>query len=371
MASIADLRASREGVKKSLKRYTLNSLCHLMETKAIVVASWNRNEVQKRPGSSSELMESMARRWSIGLLVGYWNGLGEITPTPANPIHITEGGHRLRWLKEILDDKASLGGHTFSMLKDAHPDLAEGIAQYAITFEIATHESGRVPEDYMKGEYKAVNVTGAVLTAGETLRASTDDAFNGLVEELDDAWEHRKDKLEKQARDKKIELQAAIIAGLTQGLDCMKPNKDILLGMKITDEQHENAMDILCHWTDIEKTLWNRYKDNKLAKKVLQDVPKLEFYGPMFAGLINAPSEDRDRMAALILKFFDKSFVDKDTWTLNSTRVKKAPTNTGNGGGRLNKMRYEHCWSQLVAIATGTGNHQTTIEEALNVPDAE
>lgn len=370
MATIADLRASRKGIKKSMKRYTLNSLGNLLESKAIVVASWNRHEVQKRPGSSSELMASMARGWSIGLLVGYWNGLGEIMPTATNPIAITEGGHRLRWLLEILGDRSSIDGHTLTMLKSSHPDLAEAILQYPIAFEVATHESGKVPEEYMKGEYKAVNVTGAVLTAGETLRASTDEAFNGLVEELDDAWEHRKDKLDKLARDKKIELQASVIAGLVLGLDNMKANKDVLLGLQIPEDKYENAMDILCHWSGIERALWARYKENKFAKKILQDVPKLELYGPMFAGLMNAAEDDRDRICQVILKFFEKSLVDKDTWTLNSTRIKKAPTNTGNGGGRLNKARYEHCWSQLVAVVNGTSSHQTTIEEALDVPDA-
>lgn len=91
----------------------------------IVLAPFNRDEVMKRPGSSSEYQASAEENISLGLFLGYSEralveallaadrvvreeDLG-ILFTVEFPLYISEGGHRSRWLEDCEDSDAPIG----------------------------------------------------------------------------------------------------------------------------------------------------------------------------------------------------------------------------------------------------------------------
>ena len=358
MSSIINtITAARTGIKKQHVLYKFRTLMTLINDGKIKSDDWNRDEVLKRPGDAADLMKSMAMGWSISMILGYWNGGGDLAPTKENPIRITEGGHRYRWLKDIIDNKALLDTVSLNRLKDLHPDVYQTIMEYKIVVEITTHESGTVPENYVKGEYQAVNTKGSMLTAGETLRASTDTKFNELVKMLEAAFKNRKVKMEKQARDKALEIYAAIIYGITEGSDAMKPNKDNLLSnIEITDTKFARATSVIKAVGELEATLYKEWRTNADAKKFLEDKVTLEVYGPVIHALRTANDSEFPTILENVRKFYAVSLVDKEIRKTNIDRLKSAPKKGANGGGRLNAARYAHGWGQLMAIVTVTSS---------------
>jgi len=365
---INTITIARTGIKKQHIPYKFSTLMTLINDGKIKSDDWNREEVMKRPGDAADLMKSMAMGWSISMILGYWNGIGDLAPTKENPIRITEGGHRYRWLKDIIDNKALLDTYSLNRLKDIHPDVYQTIMDYKIIVEITTHETGTVPENYVKGEYQAVNTKGSMLTAGETLRASTDIKFNELVKKLETAFKNRKVKMEKLARDKALEVYAAIIYGITEGSDAMKPSKDILLSnIEITDEKFTRAVAVIKAISDLEDTLYKEWRTNADAKKFLEDKVTLEIYGPVIHALRNAADSDFPLVTENVRKFYAITLVDKEIRKTNIDRLKSDPKKRTNGGGRLNAARYAHGWGQLMAIVMNKPivNTETEVTVAL------
>ena len=241
MATIESMMEMRKGIKKIRNVYLIKSLKGLIDKEAIRVADWNREEVKKRKGDENELFESIAKDYSIGNLLGYWNGhlnkKHEISPTKENPIFISDGGHRLRWVTKILKDEAFITGHSLSSLKENNPTMYEKILDYSIMIEIATHDSGTVPEDFVKQEYASINIHTEPLTLGEVLRASTNDTFARLQNRLEGALINRKTKMDALVRDKDIAIYRSILAGVMQDFDNMKESKDLVDFPPITDNE--------------------------------------------------------------------------------------------------------------------------------------
>lgn len=372
--------AQRAGIKKKQYPYKFSKLIDLLRDGRIKSHDWNRSEVMNHPGCGDDLMKSMAMGWCISMFVGYWNGPPTTTGVPAstkeNPIRITEGGHRTRWLKDIADGKATLDNISLNRLKDLHPEVYQNIMDYVIIIEITTHESGIVPENYVKGEYRAVNTRGSTLTVGETLRASTDQPFLELKKQLEAAYVHRKVKMEKQARDKATEIYAAIIKGITMGSNFMKTKKDALLDKEllltdssITPEMFARAASIIKAIATIESSVYAAASGNPDAKKFLEDKVTLEAHGPIIHQLSLSSEEEFPSIIESVKKFYAMSLTDKDTRKANIDRLKSDPKKTGNGGGRLTKERYAHGWGQLMAMITplDDGEEEEDDEEALEV----
>jgi hypothetical protein len=322
-------------------------------------------------------MKSMAMGWCISMFVGYWNGppvIGKPASTKENPIRITEGGHRTRWLKDIADGKALLDGISLSCLKDEYPEVYQNIMDYMIIIEITTHESGIVPENYVKGEYRAVNTRGSTLTVGETLRASTDQPFLELKKQLEAAYVNRRVKMDKQARDKATEIYAAIIKGITMGSDYMKTKKDALLDKEllftesnITPEKFARAESIIKALATIETSVYADASGNTDAKKFLEEKVTLEAHGPIIHKFSVSSEEEFPSIIESVKKFYAMTLIDKDVRKANIDRLKSDPKKTGNGGGRLSKERYHHGWGQLMAMITplDVGEAEEDDEEAL------
>jgi len=366
---ISSILSARAGVKKQQKPYKFSTFMALVKDGKIKSDDWNREEVKKRPGDANDLMKSIAMNWSISMILGYWDGVGELSPTKENPIRITEGGHRYRWIKKIIDNEALLDNMSLNVLNEKHPELYKTIMDYTIVVEITTHASGKVPQDYVKGEYQAVNTKGSMLTAGETLRACTDSKFNELVEMLEESFKNRKVKMEKQPRDKALETYAAIIRGITRGSDEMKPNKEILLSNnEISDEMFKRTSSIIKALGELEATVYRDWaRTNLEAKKFLEDKVTLETHGPIIHALRSATEAEWPGIIESARKFFQRSLVDKETRKANMDRLKSAPKKGSNGGGRLNAARYAYGWGQLMAIVTTTPVGDDTTDETLTL----
>jgi hypothetical protein len=362
MATIESMLEMRKGIKKIRNVYHIKSLKGLIDKEAIRVADWNREEVKKRVGDENELFESIAKDYSIGNLLGYWNGhlnkKHEISPTKENPIFISDGGHRLRWVTKILKDSAFIMGHSLSSLKENNPTMYEKILDYSIMIEIATHDSGTVPEDFVKQEYASINIHTEPLTLGEVLRASTNDTFARLQNRLEGALINRKTKMDALVRDKDIAIYRSILAGVMQDFDNMKESKDLVDFPPITDNEETLANSVIDAYGLVEKTLWKKFVDDKdkktetykLAKKVLSDNFNYDYHGPMIYGLTKVSDSDRPLRIAQILKFYEISLVDKATWAANISIVKM---NTGrNGGNRRSAKRYRDGWNMILSIIT-------------------
>ena len=363
MATIESMLEMRKGIKKIRNVYHIKSLKVLIDKEAIRNADWNRDEVRKRKGDENELFESIAKDYSIGHLLGYWNGLlnerQEISPTKENPIFISDGGHRLRWITKILKDKAFITGYTLSSLKEHDPTMYEKILDYSIMIEIATHNSGTVPEGFVKQEYTSINIHTEPLNLGEVLRASTNENFARLQNRLEGALINRKTKMDALVRDKDIAIYRGILAGVMQDFDNMKESKDLVDFPPITYDEEMKANSVIDAFGFLEKTLWDKFVDNKdkktetykLAKKVLSDNFNYDYHGPMIYGLTKVSDSDRPLRINQILKFYDLSLVDKITWDANIKIVKDSDRKS-NGGNRRCAKRYQDCWNRLLSVIT-------------------
>jgi hypothetical protein len=348
------------GIRKTFVEISLRKFITLLKNKEVIIAEWNRDEVTKRPGDSHKLLASIAYGWNIGTLLGYWNGILPASKIPSftaeNPLQITEGGHRSRWILEIADNVANIQGNTLPRIQTLNPELYEKIMEYKIRIDVTTHTSGIVPLTYIKGEYKAINTFGEILTIGENLRAATDNNFNQLKEALDGAFYNRDAKMKKLSRDKSTELLAGCIqivrTLLSKDGGEMKP-KEILAEPDPTDEIMDDAIDVINELANLEDWLKETYGKTKDLKTIIQEAPKLEFFGPILYGISKTPMEDRKDTIEKIKQFYELSMVSKETWETNSNRVKcKEKGKGGNGGNRLNRKRYEVGWNQLLSIIT-------------------
>ncbi len=345
------------GIRKTFLSVPLKDYISWLISGKAVIEDWNREEVGQRPGDANQLLFSLAMGWSMSMFLGHWDGIlppdNKPNFTTESPLKITEGGHRSRWIQEIAKGDATLFGNNIARINALSPELCEKIMNYRVRIEITTHESGKVPLTYTKGEYKAINTLSCPLTTGETLRASTDDNFNRLTQGLKEAFKNRSTKMEKMARDKSSEIIAGliqIICGiLSDEGGALKPSKEALVDLKPIDEIMPQALSIVNALAELETWLKSTYGNQKGFKHAIEDAPKLEFFGPLVYGLSKA-GEDSATAIASVQRFYTLSLSDPDTWKENSAKVRAAPVKGSNGGGRLNRKRYEFGWNQLLSV---------------------
>jgi hypothetical protein len=323
------------------------------------IAPFNRKSVKTRPGDSNQLLDSLARGISIGTLIGYVNGpvVEKPVPTKANPIYITEGGHRFRWLQEIANGTAQIYGHNLLRIQEVNPSLYDRIMNYKIRIDISMHESGVVPESFIREEYKRTNTLGCPLKTGEITRALTNENFKLLEDSLKECFDGRQNKMEASARDKANEILAAFIQIITNAKDVTNdliPTKENLVALAPLDSSMAEAMECVESMTAIEEKMREEFGSNKKTRKFLHQEPKIELFAPMFYGL--ATATDKKAAAASIETFMRKSLESPEVWKANSDRVKKlglAGKEKTNGGNRNCRKRYLEGWNTILSIIGG------------------
>ena len=353
------------GITKRIMSIPLSLMIDWVRKGFFVIAEFNRKQVKARPGDANQLLDSIARGLSINLLIGFINGIvegKELNPSKEFPINITEGGHRFRWLKEIIDGKATLGGHSLSRIQTLHPDLHARIMSYKIRIEVSSHASGEVPESFVREEYKRTNTLGCELTAGEIGRAETNENVKILSESLSECFIHRETKMNASARDKDSEFKAAIIqilVGVKDTTNDLKPTKEALVTLTPPDDSMDHSIKCIELMGGVEKTCYEKFGTTKKSKtkKYVHEAPKIELFGPLFYGL--AQADDKAAAIATITSFFDKSLESEESWKANTERVKKlglvATKSKTNGGNRNGRKRYEEGWNIVLSIVEGCG----------------
>jgi hypothetical protein len=349
---------STAGIHKKTIEMSLNKFIRLARNGSIQIAEWNRNAVASRPGNANALLESIAMGTSISLILGYMDCIlpssgTKIVYTADQPLQITEGGHRKRWLQEIAEGRATLCGCSLEELREVHPTMYNKIMNYKIVIQITFHESGKVPIEYVKKEYVAINEFACTLAPGEIHRAKTDERFIQLTTALNTALSHHKAKNDKKNRDKGSSVIAAVVQGLAHGPTEMVEKSKYA---DITVEEADDAMDCIRHIDTTEKHIQEKFRTNKAAKTALTEATSLEFHGAYYWALKDATPVYRNHVDDIWKKFWDKSFEEdnKEIWKQNVQLVKKlGKQGSSNGGLRNNAERYGSAWNILRGIALG------------------
>lgn len=348
--------ASRAGIKKHTILYTLAQIKELIESDSIISAPWNRTEVKQDQhiGKANTLLESIVAGRSINMLLGFWNGnaltSSEIKPTKESPLQITEGGHRLRWLRSILvKNTITFDNKNLAEIQRDNRSLYDFIMEYKITVEIKTHESGIVPEKYMKEEYRAVNTGGTNLSPGEIARASTDENSIELGEMFKRMFKHRMDKM--KAQDKNRDKGTAILNALLRSMNNndFSLMKSTLTTLPIIDDVRSEVIEaMIVSLGELEQIKYESASDK--VKKAMSTGICQKLHGTFFYALCN----DTTPPTALdtIGKFFEISTVDEETYKANVKNVMGTSLTGGNGGSRMNNEFYTNAWVRLRTIVT-------------------
>lgn len=371
--TLDQIKAARIGIKNTHLRIPLSTYMDLRRVGAIQIADFNRDQVTTRPGSSSELLLSISIGFSIGSGAGYWNGLGDINPTPLTPIRVTDFGHRTRWIDEIRELEALIDSQSIAMIQISDNELYTQIMDTPIYLDVKTHTSGTVPEWYVKAEYSMLNRTGCPLTVGEILRASTDEAHMGLVNSLEFVLTNTRKP--KGVREKSLAVFNAMVNGMLYGSEKMTTkSSDMLVDhSNLTTAQKDKASKIIRLIGEIENSILEELnadvaatseallhdkqnsalKANKkeaLArhKRFVSRDMDLAFDGPIVHALTQGTDADHVHMANSIKEFYTTSLATKESWTRNVARVCNEGPN--NKARNYNALRYAHGWGQLRSI---------------------
>jgi hypothetical protein len=404
-------KAWRAGLRRKQHVFTFVEFKGLVASGAIVIADWNRPEVTSRPGSAGGLLASLRDGRSVGMFLGYRHGGGEsYYPTPENPLYVSDGGHRMRWMKEIFAGTASADGDTYATLDE----VSRGkIDAREMTFDTSYHVEGESMEDkamlveHAKEEYRLVNSTTAPLSNGEVLRANTDATLVKLVEDLEQAFSLR-DKAKEGARDKDLEVSYGMIVGLATGPEHMTKKREDVLDLNLTPEQVQKVSKGITYIKQVEDKVFQHYAGNQNALSILKvRKPDLQHDGPWIARLsecntdaeyaevvekavkayikmlstariIHEPAELHDiaipegasavvrkAMKADAKKMKDEHKKLKEDYkkqlaeNLKTTQVlwrsymaRVGDPGAGNKARFYNKKRFDHGWSQFKTIAT-------------------
>ena len=112
MDTIQNFVDRRKGFRKFVRSYTLFDIASLLSDEAIDTASFNRDEVKSHKGNDVELLKSILIGWSVCMFLAFWDGvayvLKDIKPTKMSPLYVTEGGHRLRWVSNIVNGEVKI-----------------------------------------------------------------------------------------------------------------------------------------------------------------------------------------------------------------------------------------------------------------------
>jgi hypothetical protein len=381
------------GIRKTKHTYTLAELKGLIKNGSIIIAPWNRKQVKIRPGTSADLFLSIKLKRGMGSLLAYVNGRHSdtYTPTPENPLLVTDGGHRLRWLNEIFESIPSIDDNTYATLPS---DVRAAVDAYEVSIDVTTHVDGADLEDYAKEEYVQVNRTTCTLSNGEMLIATTNETQEELVAALDTAFSNR--DLKVASREKNAEVKVAIIAGLTKGSDKMTTKREDVMDLEISEEEKARALKGIACIKEIEDRLFRAFQNNNNALSIIANRPiNLQFDGPTIAAIAECSTdEERARVVETNVKAYTTMLsaaqlvpepIDvpvpvgaskteikthnaamkakrsqhkkdvaenlkraKEQWAVYMKRIGDA--GPGNQARFYNKKRYMHGWSQLKTI---------------------
>lgn len=354
---------SRNGITKFVRAYSLREINTLTQSDSMISASWNRCEVTKHPGSAEALFQSIIQGFSVLMFLAYWNGkatsVQHINPSKTSPITLTEGGHRLRWLKRILSGDVAIDGQTLADIQRTNPTLYDYIMNHQVIIEVKTHISGVVPENYVKEEYVAVNTHGAPLNFGEISRANYDDNANRLCGIFKRAFPHRTNALNKKNknRDGGEGILNILIRTLASNDYSMTKSNDKTLA-SVNNEQFEEVRRNIEALGHIESEVYESLE--KQLKPSMSSALDIKLHGTMFYGLQN---DDSTTALDTISKFYAKAVTNKDAFRDNINLVIDKKEG-GNGGGRMGTQFYVNAWARLRTIAN-------PLQEDDTRPDAE
>jgi hypothetical protein len=335
LAALKAMRASLKGILKVRQPITLATLYKWYKDKKLIIADWNRDEVDDRIGTHDDWMESIATDVSGGICLAYWNGkpitekngVLKCTPTVDNPVVIYEGGHRTRWTYAIFENVARCLGMTLAELMAVEPVTARAIQTCVVEMTIATSLDNDALVKFAKRDYDRVNTYIEKLKAGEVLRTHTDDARTALEERLVGVM---KRTLKKKARDAHLEDQRALIhcaAGLVTKMD--KKKGSLVYSAPLTEEQIEMAETNIDAMGEIESKVETLFTgptvlDKKVKTRIKNRQIDLALDGTIMWAL---QSVDEDGRAAVIedaVTFYRMFFGNNDSWKEVLAEIKKA-----------------------------------------------
>lgn len=311
----------------------------------IVIADWNREEVDRtkaKNGSADALFASLVHGYSMTSMLAYWH---EKTPSELidysteNPIYLTDGGHRFRWMKSILRNEVTYNDENLSEIQESNPSLYETILGRTVIVEVASHHSIAMLEVFAKAEYEAVNSNGEPLCAGERLRASDNQLYNDALNVIETQMPYRMKAMEKRARDG----LRATVASITNGalgrfglMTTMTPKTKPVIDFECEPDESAIAMEIITALTRVDSVAYDTFKSNKDAKKILEKVIDIRLVGPFVAGLVRSVEDTGSTTFAenLIAKFYNMSLSNSAVnWKKNVDIVMRPMGN--NGGHRM------------------------------------
>jgi hypothetical protein len=329
LAALKAMRSSLKGILKVRLPITLVTLYKWYKEKKLIIAPWNRDEVEARIGTHDDWMESIATDISGGIFLAYWKGKAIVgasgltcTPTVENPIVVYEGGHRTRWTEAIFDDVARCFDMSFAELAVLVPDVAKTIQTSVIEVTIATSTDGDALEKFAKRDYDRVNTYTEKLKPGEVLRTHTDAIRTSLEERLVSAM---KRTLKPKPRDAHLEDQRALVhcaAGLVNKMD--KKKGSLVYSAPLTCKQIELSHKTIDALGQAETQIETLFADKKVKTRIKNRQIDLALDGTFMWALQSVDDKNRKAIVDDIVTFHRMFFENKETWTRVVSEIKKA-----------------------------------------------
>ena len=337
-----------KGILKIQKSYKTSTLAAMLRDGRAIRWLLNRKEVKARSGSAAAYMQSLACKASTGTFVCYWdgpvtivNGKTTFEPTVANPIVIYEGGHRSRWLDEIYNNTTQVApGITLEILRVLHPEAAAAVEAAPVTLNINTHESGKVPEEYVKWEYDTINSTVEAFSAGESIAASRDETRNELDKLIVAALSKRKVS-EKAREGNKVIVRAMTNGALGKPFD--QKIENLQDSSELTPEQIETAKMNIEQFASMEEKIEVLCAGNTETKKRFRKrIYLFRQDATLMHAIVAAPTKTlKEAVVEDIVKFHEMFFLDEAAW-------KEAEKVFGGGAGKhVNNRVYVDRWLKI------------------------
>jgi hypothetical protein len=333
-----DQLAKMKAVRLPLKRITKircpiksATLYEWYRTKKLVIADWNRDEVEKRVGTEADWMESLATQVSAGIFLAYSTGkpiaipggASKLEPTVENPIVVYEGGHRTRWTDAIFKNQAFYYDMDLATLEIVDPDTARAIKESVIEMTVATSDDAAGLVRFAKRDYDRVNTYTEKLKPGEVIRTHTDPVREKLENNLQAAM---KRALKPKKRDSHLEDNRALVhcaAGLTDRMD--KKEGSLTKIDPLTESQVEKANEVIAWWAKVESQIDALAEDDKkLRTRVRNRKIDLALDGTFMYALQSVGDADRQTVADDIVEFHRLFFTDSTVWSEVLKEIKKA-----------------------------------------------
>jgi len=417
--SLDDILDITANLRKVTRCFTLEAFYRKFHTeRSAQIAPFNRKEVEERHGTPEDLFYSIAMKFSIGMGVGYWNGMptvitartGEeivtIHESAEAPFYITDWGHRSRWVERIFEDLVSLDEATLADLKTANPVLYDRVMKRTVLFEITCNLGGEVPLWYAKEEYALINRNMCPMTNGELLRSATEGDYNTLLTTMINAVTAT--RTVDDTRDKATEWAAALVNGCLAN-DSSKINTktdDVTNHPPLTPESIAFTQTCIAVVRDVEASLAEclvateaqasgelvaakasknpeRIAAAKAFGKSVKEWKKrfhgrkllIALDGPFVHSLLDCPAdvpqaEHFAQVKSTWIDLYKKTWTSAETWSKGMKDIRS--TGPNNRAGNFTKERFAFCWNaaksiarprRVAHVATGSGAEAVPVVE--------